>query len=277
MQSFNIIEGLEEQSYSWSKVAPRKMSGTTTGETETLNFTGSTLSMKSLAQHFLAEGSATMQVSCTVTRQEADMARLTVTRTYYGSGSSEDEPVEPENPDTPEQGQAGEAGSSEANPLISFDFTEVQQPILTHPLVQAMGLNDISPQWIALRMLSQGADLTQTFSWSGGGGEPMVYTVAEGLQGVPGDVQKLVGGQQFYLDVMITASVKYEIDGASSLPAFGQVPRIEAPPNAMQLTGGRNWLFCGGGISLEGGRVMVTKVYKSSDAGGWNPECYSGQ
>ena len=277
MHEFNIIDGLEAVDYSWSNSEPRQMRGTATGETETLTYTGRMAAMKAMAKAQLGQGSQSMQVRANITRMEGGMAKLSITRTYYGSGSSEDEPVDPENPEDPGEAAAGEAGSSEANPLISFDFTEVQQPILTHPLVQAMGLNEVSPQWIALRMLSQGADLTQTFNWSTGGGEPMVYTVEEGLQGVPSDVQKLVGGQQFYLDVMITASVKYEIDGASSLPAFGQVPRIEAPPNAMQLTGGRNWLFCGGGISLEGGRVMVTKVYKSSDAGGWNPECYSGQ
>lgn len=276
MHEFNIIDGLEAVDYSWSNSAPRQMRGTATGETETLTYTGRMAAMKAMAKAQLAQGSQSMQVRAAITRMEGGMAKLSITRTYYGSGSSE-EPEDPENPETPPEAAAGDAGSSEANPLVSFDFTDVQQPILTHPLVQAMGLNDASPQWIALRMLSQGADLTQTFSWSGGGGEPMVYTVAEGLQGVPGDVQKLVGGQQFYLDVMITASVKYEIDGASGLPSFGQVPRIEAPPNAIQLTGGRNWLFCGGGLSLEGGRVMVTKVYKSSEAGGWNPECYSGQ
>lgn len=274
MQSFNIIEGLEEQSYSWSKVSPRKMSGTTTGETETLNFTGSTLSMKSLAQHFLAEGSAAVQVSCTVTRQEADMARLTVTRTYYGSGSSEDEPVEPENPDTPDQGQAGEAGSSEANPLVEFDYTEVQQPILTHPLVVAQKMGAKHPSMIALRMFAQGSDENQTFSW-GNSGELNVNTVGEALGAFPDEVIDLVGSQQFYLDVIITASVKWEIEGTAALPNFGQVPRIESPPNAIQLTGNRNWLFCGGRISVEGDRVYAVKNYKASDANGWNPVCYA--
>lgn len=273
MQSFNIIEGLEEQSYSWTKVAPRKMSGTTTGETETLNFTGSTLAMKSLAEHFLAEGSATMQVSCTVTRQEADMARLAVTRTYYGGADEPDEPVDPEEP---EGEAAGEAGSSESNPLISFEFTEVQLPILTHPLVQEKGPGDNVPHWAALRMLSQGADEWQPVVWNYGD-QQQVYTVGELIGALDPGMVNLVRKQQFYLDVMITASVRYEIDGRSTVPNFGQVPRIEAPPKAIQLTGGRNWLFCGGGVTLEGGRVMVTKVYKSSDAGGWNPECYSGK
>ena len=273
MHEFNIIDGLEAVDYSWSNSEPRQMRGTATGETETLTYTGRMAAMKAMANAQLWQGSQSMQVRANITRMEGGMAKLSITRTYYGSGSSED----PEHPGGAGVPAAGEAGSSEANPLVSFDYTEVQQPILTHPLVVAMGLNEVSPQWIALRMLSQGADLTQTFNWSMGGGEPMVYTVEEGLQGVPSDVQKLVGGQQFYLDVIITASVKYEIDGASRLPAFGNVPRIEAPPNVMQLTGGRDWLFCGGGISLEGGRVLVTKVYKSSGAGGWDPKCYSGQ
>ncbi len=267
MQYFNIIEGLEASEYTWSKVAPRKVTGTATGETETLNFTGSTLAMKSLAEHYLAEGSQTMQVSCSVTRGEADMARLQVQRTYFLA--PEDDSENPEN-----KPPADSVGSSESCPMISVDYIEVQQPILTHPMVQDMGLNEVSPQWIALRMLSQGADMAQTFTWTPSDGNPVVYTVGEGLSGVPGNVQTLVGGKQFFLDVQITANLKYEIDATSEVPDFGEVPRIEQPSGGMKLAAGRNWLFIGGNITKEGDKVMVTKIYKASNAGGWDETIY---
>lgn len=266
MQYFNIIEGLEASEYSWNKVAPRKVTGTATGESETLNFTGSTLAMKSLAEHYLAEGSKTMQVSCSVTRGEADMARLQVQRTYYQS--TEDDSENPENKPT-----AGEVGSSEACPMISFDYSEVQQPILTHPLIQNLGKSDDDAAMIALQMLSKGADRDQPLTCKAGG-ETMVTTVGEALWALPDAVVELVGRQQFYLDVQITANLKYEIDATSEVPDFGEVPRIEQPPGGMKLAAGRNWLFLGGNITKEGDKVMVTKIYKASNAGGWDETLY---
>lgn len=275
MQSFNITEGLEAAEYTWRKLEPRKVTGVATGESETLAFTGSTLAMKDLAAAYLAEGSAAMQVSCTVTRAEANMARLEVTRTWYTS-ENEQGPGQEQDPENPPEQPAATAGSSENNPIITFDYAEIQQPILTHPLVVEAGYEAGSDEMVALRMLAQGADMCQTFVQmrSSNPADNEVLTVAEALSGVPAKIKNLVATQQFYLDVAITCSCKFEIDGANSAPDMGQIPRIEDPPRAPTLCGNRNWLFVGGGVSLEGDRVMVTKNYKASDAGGWNPDAY---
>lgn len=278
MQYFNIIDGLEASDYSWSKVAPRRVVGVPTGETETLHFTGATAALKSMAEQFLAEASEKKQVRCEVVRSEADMAKLTVTRTfYYITGGGGEEGEDSGESGEPPREMAGNVGSSESNPIITWEYAEVQQPILTHPLIRKMQLNEKSPQSIALQMLSKGADMEQRFVYSLlGGGEGVVISVADALAAVPGDVVKLVQQQQFYLDVRLTAHLKYEIDADSKVPDFGMVPRIEKPPGAPKLGQDRNWLFCGGSITQEGDRIMVTKSYKASEVGGWSEECYKG-
>lgn len=270
MQSFNITEGLEAQDYTWRNTVPRKMTGVATGESETLAFTGSVVAMKSMAEQHLALGSGAMQVTCTVTRAEANMARLEVTRTWY---TAEEEEEEEGGSGTP---QAGTVGSSESNPSISYEYSEVQLPILTHPLVVAEGLADASAEMIALRMWANGADWSQPFVYatSSNAADNEITTVGAALGGVSSKVVSLVGRQQFYLDVCITCRVQYEIDGSSAAPDMGQIPRIEDPPASPTLAGGRNWLFVGGGCSIEGDRVLVTKNYKASDPGGWNPDSY---
>ncbi len=281
MQYFNIIDGLEASEYSWSKVAPRRVVGVPTGETETLHYTGVTAALKAKAEDFLAEATEKKQVRCTVTRSEADMAKLTVTRTFYyvtiEGGEEEGEDGGEGGGDTVPQ-RAGDVGSSESNPIISFEFNEVQQPIMTHPLVTKFQYSELSDECIALNMLSKGADLEQRFvSSSSGDGAPVVTSVGLALRSVPADVVKLVRSMQFYLDVHITAHLKYEIDADGAVPNFGVVPRIESPPVAIKLGQGRNWLFCGGNITKEGDRIMVTKSYKASESGGWNEDIYGGR
>lgn len=269
MQSYNIIEGLEAQEYSWKKQNPESMAGTPTTESETLSFSGSLVAMKALAEKFLQEGNMELLVSCNITRDVANMAQLQVTRAWYHApalGGDDEEESGGGGESSPSQGVPG---SSESNPVISFDFTEVQVPILTHPLVTKQQYQEDGKEMIALRMHAKGADRWQTFTAQAN----EVVTVGEVLEGLPSEVVNLVGSQEFYLDVVVTCTYRWEVTG-DKLPDFGTFPRIESPPKAPKLSGERNWLFCGGGLSMEGGRIMASKTYKSSDVKGWNKDCY---
>ena len=274
MLSYNITEGLEAEEYSWSNTKPRTMTGTSTGESETLTFTGSVLAMKSLAQKYLNEGydaasGGGMQVSCAVNRDKAGMATLRVTRAWYGAAESED--PEGGSGDTP---PASAAGTSESCPCRTVSLTDVQVPILAHSLIQSKGYDPRGATMIALRMYSKGAGIDEPFSVVENG-QTVVKTVGEGLAGADTEVIALVAAQEYFLDEVITVTDKYELPEGSKMPDFGDYPKIQAPPFAPNLTGDRNWLYCGGEVTREGDRIMVSKIYKASDVNGWNPNAYS--
>lgn len=269
MQQFNIIHGLESQEYSWKKTVPNTMPGTATGEAESLEFSGSLESMKSMAESFLTEGNATLQVSCSVSRQEAGMAKLQVSRVWYNVTGGDAGDVGSDG-ESGSGSTAAPPGSSEASPLIDISFNEVQVPILCHPKVTSLGLEDSSAQMVALRMRARGADDNQVFVAQGN----VTQTVGEALKNVSPDIVELVGKQEYFLDITVTYSVRWEVD-SNSRPSFGAFPRIEAPKDAPKLSGKRNWLFCGGGISVQGDKIFATKVYKSSDVNGWSKDSYS--
>lgn len=270
MQQFNIIHGLESQEYSWKKTVPFTMSSTATGESESIEFSGSLENMKSMAETFLAEGNATLQVSCSVTRQAAGMATLQVSRVWYnapGGGAGDGEG----DGESDSESTSEPPGSSESSPLIDISFNEVQIPILCHPIVTSQNFPDSSDQMVALRMRARGADDNQVFVAQGN----VTRTVGEVLENVNAEVVELVSNQEYFLDITVTYTVRWEVD-SNSLPSFGVFPRIEAPKNAPKLSGKRNWLFCGGGISVQGDKIFATKVYKGSDVKGWSKDAYSG-
>lgn len=269
MFSHNITDGLESTTYRWSKVSPTNMLGSPTGESETFTFTGSEDYLKNtLAPTHLATASEALQVNCSLSRLPGGMAELTVTKTGYIAAPEDD-------PSTPGTGLAGATGTSSAAPIVQIDVAEAQDPIMTHPTVTAAGFAPDSPQFIALNMLASGHDMMATFSTPDStDGSPVVWTVFDALRGVGADVIALVQSASSYLVPNITMTIKWALADDAAVPSFGQYFTIQTPENAPSVSGGRNWLYLGGGMTLEGGSAMVVKKYKLSGPGGWNSAVY---
>lgn len=273
MQTFNFTEGLQSVSETWKKTNPAEMGSTPTSEVSTMEFTGSFDYLKNtLAPQFLEQGSAECQVNCSITRMAGGVGRLVVTKTFYNPIVV---PDDPDDPDSPGGGStAGSAGSSASNPIYEIEIGERQLPILVHPLVKAQGYDPKSAAWIALKMLSNGSDENETFT-IGAGTDLVAYTVGEALEHVPSGVVALVSGQSSFLDVAVTLTVKWELDAAAAAPNVGEFMKIATPEGAPPLSGDRNWLLAGGGVTIEGDRAMMVKKYIASEPGGWKEEAYS--
>ena len=220
MQSFNIVNGLEANTYSWRKANPPNMEGLATSEVETRTYSGAVEYLKNtLAAGFLAAGTAACQVACSIVARGGGMGELTVTRTWYdapeegGGGESGGDPP------------AGSVGSGVENPVYSFQVTENRIPILMHPIVQNAGIDWSSRQGIALRMLCNGADENATFT-TGTADNPVPHTVGDALEHVPDAVKDLVAKQSSYLSAGLVLDVRWQIDGKVAAPALGDFFKI---------------------------------------------------
>ena len=273
MQSFNIVNGLEANTYSWRKANPPNPEGLATSEVETRTYSGAVEYLKNtLAAGLLAAGNAACQVSCSIVARGGGMGELTVTRTWYdapeeeGGGESGGESGGPP--------PAGSVGSSAENPVYAFQVTENRIPILLHPIVQDASIAGSSPQGIALRMLSNGADENATFT-TGTADNPVAHTVGEALESVPAAVKNLVTKQSSYLSAGLVLDVRWQIDGKAAAPALGDFFKIATPEGGIGAPTGRNWLLAGGGATLENGKAFMTKKYILSEPGGWDETLYS--
>lgn len=269
MQSFNIVNGLEANTYSWRKANPPNPEGLATSEVETRTYSGAVEYLKNtLAAGFLAAGTAACQVACSIVARGGGMGELTVTRTWYdapeegGGGESGGDPP------------AGSVGSGVENPVYSFQVTENRIPILMHPIVQNAGIDWSSRQGIALRMLCNGADENATFT-TGTADNPVPHTVGEALEHVPDAVKDLVSKQSSYLSAGLVLDVRWQIDGKLAAPALGDFFKIATPEGGIGAPTGRNWLLAGGGATLENGKAFMTKKYILSEPGGWDETLYS--
>lgn len=267
MQSYNIVDGLESSGYTWRKANPANPGGVPTSEVEMKTYSGHLEHLKNeVAPTFLAAGSATCQVACSLTARGGGMAELTVTRTWYSVAEDE------------EGGSggnvAGEVGTSSSNPVYSFQVTENRIPILLHPLIQEAGISPSSYQGIALRMLANGADENATFT-VGTAENPQPWTVGLALEHVSETVKNLVAGQSTYFSPGLVLEVRWQITGDMEVPQLGGFFKIATPEGGIAAPSGRNWLLAGGGASIENGRVYMSKKYILSEPGGWDETLYS--
>lgn len=269
MQSYNIVEGLESNSYTWRKANPANPEGVPTSEVETRTYTGHLTYLRDVvASTLLSGGSPVCQVACSLTARGGGMAELTVTRTWYsaaeddgGSGGSGGN-------------VAGEVGSSADNPVYSFQVTENRIPILLHPTVKEAEISPSSYQGIALRMLANGADENATFT-VGDAENPQPYTVGVALEHVPDRVKDLVANQSSYLSPGLVLDVRWQIEGDMTVPALSDFFKIATPEGNITTPSDRDWLLAGGGAVIENGRVYMTKKYILSEPGGWDKSLYS--
>lgn len=270
MQSFNIVNGLEANTYSWRKANPPNPEGLATSEVETKTYSGAVGYLKNtLAAGFLAAGNAACQVTCSIVARGGGMGELTVTRTWYDA--PEEEEGGGESGGSP---PAGSVGSDAENPIYSFQVTENRIPILMHPIVQNIGIDWSSREGIALRMLCNGADENATFT-TGTADNPVADTVGSALEHVPDDVKELVAKQSSYLSAGLVLDVRWQIDGKVAAPPLGDFFKIAKPEGGIGAPTGRNWLLAGGGATLENGKAFMTKKYILSEPGGWDETLYS--
>lgn len=265
MISYNISEMVEAETYRWQKTRPAVMTTAPTGEQETFTLNGTIEQCKSRGNAECSAANQSKQVQVTVDAVGGGMGLLTVNYIYYDAAES--------GGGEPGAAIAGAAGSSSTNPEISVNVVSNQLSILTHPLV-ANSYSSNSPEWMALKMFSQGADLNATFS-IGTGSEMQVYTVGEGLAGVDAAVMFLVGRQSSYYAPSVEMTVSYTVDGEASIPSVGDFMKISTPEGGASGADGRNWLLVGGGMQIQNGVSKMVKKYLLSGPGGWDPELYS--
>lgn len=277
MQSFNIIDGLESKTYSWRKSNPANPSGVQTSEVEVKTYSGSVTYLKNtLAPLFLAEGSRTMQVACSINAQGGGMGEMSVTRTYYDSAGGGDDGGDDGGGGGGSAPPAGQVGTTAENPVYDIQISENNIPILLHPKVKDANLSPGSAEEIALRMLSNGADENATFT-TGTADKPVAHTVGEALSEVSAEVRALVSKQSSFLSAGMVLTVRWQIDGTEPAPDIGDFFRIATPEGPVGTPSGRNWLLAGGGATIEGDRVFMVKKYILSEPGGWDETIYGNE
>lgn len=258
----------EAESYRWQKTNPPAMTSSPTGEQETFTYNGAFSECKAFGQAAAAGGSNLMQVTAVVERIGGMMAKLTVTKTYYDGYT----PPDPDDPGTGEP-TAGQTGSDASNPQYDWAIIANKTSILLHPTVLAAGIDPKSAQGIALKMLSQGADETATFT-TGTKASPVPWTVGEALASVDDAVVALVASQSEFFDPSMELTVTYTIDGTQPAPEVGSYMTITAPEGNVSAGGDRNWLLTGGGVQIVNGQTKMVKKYLLSAPGGWNAAAY---
>ena len=276
MQSYNIIDGLESNSYTWRKANPASPVGVPTSEVETRTYSGHLTYLRdTVAPTLLSDGSEACQVACSLTARGGGMAELTVTRTWYSAAAGEGGGGDDSGGSGGSGGNvAGEVGSSSDNPVYSFQVTENRIPILLHPLIEEAGVSPSSAQGIALRMLANGADENATFT-VGSADNPTPYTVGLALEHVPDKVKTLVASQSSYLSPGLVLEVRWQIKGDMAVPQVSDFFKIATPEGNISTPSDRNWLLAGGGAVIENGRVYMSKKYILSEPGGWDKTLYS--
>lgn len=200
------------------------------------------------------------RLDATATRvADGDFGTLRATWTLYEFAGANGEDAATESP----------PGSSRANPQYEIQNSAVQEPILTHPKLAYLPLNYIK----ALKMLMDGYTLEDTIYDSGYQRE---VTIEELLENIPTPEAKtlILQGVTHYLSPQVVVTCRYAAD---TVPQFAQLCSIvtELPGPFPQPAGGRNWLFEGPSVSMDGPQIMVSETYRLSGPGGWSPFLYT--
>lgn len=255
----------ELQSETRTGVFPREMQGRQQAGTSSQQvYSGQWADMSSLMSAQLATGSLAQQVQATLSRQPGGLGQLTITRTDYisatdpGGGGGGSEPSM----------QAQDVGTSEQNPEYSYEFAEVQEPIMTHPAIAAAGLSQDALSVLAY--LSKGGQLTDNI-WLSGGNQLRV-NAAIAYYNIPLWLVMLVQIPN-YLDVKVTLTASWSVDPTTTV-SIPTALAITTPPGPIQTPLGRNWLYVGGSYQIKGSDCKLVKKYILSGPGGWDSRIY---
>lgn len=160
-------------------------------------------------------------------------------------------------------------GSSREHPQYEVQNSAVQEPILTHPKLAYLPLNYIK----ALKMLMDGYTLEDNIYDEGYQEE---LTIKELLNDIPTpEATRLVlQGVTHYLSPQVVVTCRYAAD---SMPQFATLCSVvdKVPGPFPAPAGGRNWLFEGPSISMDGPQIMVSETYRLSGPGGWSEFLYT--
>lgn len=160
-------------------------------------------------------------------------------------------------------------GSSRNNPQYEVQTSAVQEPLLSHPKLAYLPLNYLK----ALKMLMDGYTLEDKIYDEGHEMEVTIKTLLDQIP-TPEATSLVLQGCTHYLSPQVVVTVRYVAD---RVPDFANICSIvdSVPGPFPSPAGGRNWLFEGPGVSVDGPQIMVSETYRLSGPGGWNSFLYS--
>ena len=226
-----------------------------TGESRSQEWTGPWEEILAKMQQLPASLSERLDASATRTA-DGEFGTLRATWTFYefaGEEGQEDSPP----------------GSDRDNPQYEVQTSAVQEPILTHPKLAYLPLNYLK----ALKMLMDGYTLEDKIYSEGHQTE---MTIGDFLNDIPTpEATRLVlQGVTHYVSPQVIVTVRY---ASASVPQFAQICSIvdKLPGPLPAPAGGRNWLFEGPSVSMDGPQIIVSETYRLSGPGGWSEFLYS--
>lgn len=228
-----------------------------TGETLERTWTGPWSELESLMRSLPA--SATERLDCTLTRQaDGDFSELKVTATYY---TAKDDPGGGDSPGGEEEPPPG---SDAEHPAISCQTTGALEPILSHPKFAAQPPEVLQ----AFNLVMSGHKLSEKMQVEG---EAAPRTIASVLSSSDAECYKLImsGVTQYYSPHTVLTK-RYK---SAALPS-GACCVPKDPQAGIAAPSGRNWLYIGPGIEMNGEEIWVTETYELSGPGGWNDYIY---
>lgn len=202
--------------------------------------------------------SSTRRIDCTLTRQaDGDFSELKITTTHYAANDSANDGSSGEGTSKP--------GESASNPAVSCQTTGTLEPILTHPKFAS------EPEEVlqAFNLVMSGHKLSEKMQVPG---ESEPRTIASVLSNATPDCYKLImsGVAQYYSPHTVLTK-RYK---ATALPAGACCVRKD-PQAGITASEGRDWLYIGPGIEMNGDEIWVTETYELSGPGGWNEFIYA--
>lgn len=255
---YNIATKIEQAQRSLTLTKPAKMEGSPAGWASEVSYDGTWDALEEYAENVVAQGSATQQISATLTRKNGGMATLIVRRENYLSPDEEEE-----EDDTTGGESGGTEEEEEAGTEISIEVVAQQESILNHPLFK--DLHETSLEMKGLRKLAAGASLDEIFIDAG-----QEVTVAEAVANAKG-WHLVCKASSFYVPhVMVTVTTPAKASGSTSISEFFS----RSSPPGISTPSGYNWMLLGGGKQIVNGKAKVVKKYMLSGPGGWDPEIY---
>ena len=142
-----------------------------------------------------------------------------------------------------------------------------QEPLATHPMFGPSGDYTIpADEWKNWKLWEADPNDPNLSGW-----KPDGDSVSDGMQKFYAYYNR---GKTDFLLGTVTMRVTEEDEGS---PNFANLGRITTPAGAPALPDGRNWLLVG--IDAEQqvsvGTFKVTREYRASAAGGWDPDIYA--
>lgn len=197
------------------------------------------------------------RLDATATRAaDGNFGTLRATWTLYESAAGSD-------------GEAQPPGSNRSNPQYEVQTSAVQEPILTHPKLAYLPLNYLK----ALKMLMDGYTLDDKLYDEGHQAEVTLQTLLDQIP-TPQITKLVMQGCTHYVSPQVVVTARYT---APAVPQFATLCSIvdKVPGPFPAPAGGRNWLFEGPSVSVDGSQIMVSETYRLSGPGGWNEFLYS--